>query len=674
MIILNLTKRLVLLTFVFFLLQTSMLAQKEFSFHGKVLYNNRPMSYVDVMVYENNQLVNHSETNKYGSFTIELNTQKEYLLEFKGNKYPIQKVYILTYTKKKKQKVDASQVVINLPFSNKVQLDGDAPESYITSFSLSENGIFKEDVVITKSKEELAEENKNLNKEIIKKEDEIKNTDNVVAVKKEEVEEIKDSLSGEDLQKLNKKLDIAYAKIDSMLAMAEKKANLIVQAAELKSKEIISKSYLDAPRIEPKTTITEIKEPTKGDLKKIGVDEKEFYSREDIKKYQKTISDLKKSNISSKKDSIKYLDNVVKVNEELLKAAKLKLEIDKLNARTYEDSLKLKMKEEEIAKFENEIKVAEKEIELQKMEIENKNLMLTLTIAGLLFFVILSLVVYQNYRLKNRINERLEQQNREIALKNKKIIDSITYAKTIQQAILPIKSTLDKYFNTFIIFQPKDIVSGDFYWFTHFKEINTSVFAVVDCTGHGVPGAFMSMIGNRLLVEVINEKKTTNPKDILDMLDAGLRQALMQDETLNNDGMDMCVCTIKDEGNGNYDIGFAGAKRPLFYAHQNKIHFIKGTVRGIGGRARLRRKGVKPFVNHQLNLKKGDILYMTTDGFLDLQSPERKKFGRKNFIELLENVKEKEMTTQAKEIANALDIHKGNEQQIDDITILGIKL
>ena len=184
----------------------------------------------------------------------------------------------------------------------------------------------------------------------------------------------------------------------------------------------------------------------------------------------------------------------------------------------------------------------------------------------------------------------------------------------------------------------------------------------------------MSMIGNRLLVEIVNESKITDPKDILEKLDESLRKALMQDETLNNDGMDMCICTINRENNELVNVDFAGAKRPLFYKHNNKIEFIKGTVRGIGGRARLRKKGVKPFVSNSLKLKKGDTLYLTTDGFLDLQSPERKKFGRKNFIELLDNCKDKSMQEQQYIITKALDIHKGNEQQIDDITIMGIKI
>ncbi len=409
-------------------------------------------------------------------------------------------------------------------------------------------------------------------------------------------------------------------------------------------------------------------------MKKIGVKDKDFYERDDIKKYQKTINKMESNVKKSKKDSVKYLESMVMFKEEIVKSAKLQLALDKMNVRSREDSVELQNRQVMIYLVEQEIEEAKNKIAIQQMEIKNKNLMLMLSIAGLLFFIILFVVVYQNYRLKQKTNARLESQNEEIATKNKKIIDSITYAKTIQQAILPIKTNVDKYFETFIIFQPKDIVSGDFYWFTHFADTNTSIFAVIDCTGHGVPGAFMSMIGNRLLVEVVNESKIIEPKDILEGVDDRLHVALMQDETMNNDGMDMCVCKIQHKKNGQKKIDFAGAKRPLFYSKNNEINYIKGTVRGIGGRAHLRKKPIKPFESHTINLNKGDYLYLTTDGFLDLQSPNRRKYGRKNFMELLKDNLNKPINAQHDSIVDALNIHKGNELQIDDITILGVKV
>ncbi|MCF6242525.1 MAG: SpoIIE family protein phosphatase [Bacteroidales bacterium] len=650
-------------------------AQNNFVFRGKVTYTNKPMNKADVLVYENGALINYLQTNSYGSFNLSLETQKKYLLEFKSATFPAQKVIISTFINdKKKKNLNPDRVTIRFPLKENAENTKKSNQN-IYSFSLNDNGFFNEEKVIVKKEDTSVKDEKlDLTNEIIQKKDKIVKLDSLVEDKKDEITKIIQDLPDEDAKNADAKLQTVYAKMDSILLIAEKKGNLMLQSADLKRKEIIANAYISTPKISTIDVKKEIEKPTKDELNNIGVNDKEFYERKDIKAYQKTIANLEKSKLNSKKDSVKYLDYLVKMKEEMLKSANLKLELDKLNARTHEDRIELENRQLMISQIEQEIQNAKNKIELQQAEIKNKNLMLLFAITGLLFFVILFVVVYQNYRLKKRTNERLEQQNQEIALKNKKIIDSITYAKTIQQAILPLKSTLDKYFETFVIFQPKDIVSGDFYWFTHFEDTNTSVVAVVDCTGHGVPGAFMSMIGNRLLVEVVNESKITEPKEILEKLDAGLRQALMQDETLNNDGMDMCVCTIHNRGNSTFNVEFAGAKRPLFYAHDNEVQFIKGTVRGIGGRARLRRKGIKPFVSHNLELKKGDMLYLTTDGFLDLQSPERKKFGRKNFIDLLNSGKDKSMEDQRYKIVNALDIHRGNELQIDDITIMGIKL
>jgi serine phosphatase RsbU (regulator of sigma subunit) len=363
------------------------------------------------------------------------------------------------------------------------------------------------------------------------------------------------------------------------------------------------------------------------------------------------------------------------MNEEMVKSARLQLEIDKLNARTKEDSLIIQQRESEILLAEQEIKEAKTQIEIQKLVIKQKNTMLMFSVSAMLFFVILSIMIYKSWRDKKRTNAILEKQNLEIANKNKKIIDSIRYAQTIQQAILPIGTTIDKYFDWFIIYQPKDIVSGDFYWFTHIEETGKSIFAVVDCTGHGVPGAFMSMIGNRLLIEAVKEKGITRPVEILNDVDASIRIALMQDETLNNDGMDMCICTVEYAKNGKCLVEFAGAKRPIFYSEaKGGLKHIKGTVRGIGGKKRIREKAIKPFEEHVLMLHKGDMIYLTTDGFFDLQSSDRKKFGRLNFMEILEKNYSQNPEYQRIAIMDALHLHLGAENQIDDITIMGIKL
>jgi len=655
---LYLKKGVVLLTFVVFCL-VSVNAQSNFILKGVLMLDNKLVKNATVLVSENSKFVDSTKTSITGKFNITLKTQKEYVLIFKKKGLPVKKILISTKLDKEKSNGITTKPIIFSLNSTKITTSGQTG-GYEAAFAINENGSF------TKNNTNFSPAVKDAENNELKKEEEI-------TAKKEEFKEIVEDLNPDTQAEINLIYNQALQKIDSLVLLTREESVLIINTAKLKSAEIISNAYLEIPDIvEPDESI--VSSNSKDDLKKIGIKDKGFYERDDIKKYRKTITSLELNVNKSKKDSIVFLESMVMFKEEMVKSAKLQLALDKMNVRSREDSVELQHRQVMIYLVEQEIEEAKNKIAIQQMEIKNKNLMLMFSIAGLLFFVILFVVVYQNYRLKQKTNARLEAKNEEIAKKSKKIIDSITYAKTIQQAILPIKTNIDKYFESFIIFQPKDIVSGDFYWFTHFKETNTSIFAVVDCTGHGVPGAFMSMIGNRLLVEVVNERKITDPAEILEGVDQRLHVALMQDETMNNDGMDMCICKIKHQENGQSEIEFAGAKRPLFYTDNNEIGYIKGTVRGIGGRARLRKKTIKAFESHTIHLKKGENLYLTTDGFLDLQSPKRRKYGRQNFMELLNNNLGKSIDEQQSSIVNALDIHKGNELQIDDITILGVKI
>jgi PAS domain S-box-containing protein len=265
-----------------------------------------------------------------------------------------------------------------------------------------------------------------------------------------------------------------------------------------------------------------------------------------------------------------------------------------------------------------------------------------------------------------------------INMKNQHISGSIRYAKTIQQAILPIKENMEKLFRTFTIFRPKDVVSGDFYWFSRVPAQNGDkeqiLVATIDCTGHGVPGAFMSMIGNRLMNEIVNERRITKPNEILKYLDEGVKKALKQDQTDNNDGMDVCLVNIRKNGKNKLDLSFAGAKRPLFYKTNgsNEIKILRGTRRSIGGARSKRNKEV--FINQDIELEKGDLIYLTSDGLMDQNAPDRKRFGTEKFIQLLEECSSLPLAEQKRNIEFALDSYQQNEEQRDDVTILGIQL
>jgi len=275
------------------------------------------------------------------------------------------------------------------------------------------------------------------------------------------------------------------------------------------------------------------------------------------------------------------------------------------------------------------------------------------------------------YEIREK-NEELEQQKERIELQNRQIRASIGYAQTIQKAILPVKEQMDRNFESFVIFLPKDIVSGDFYWFTEIQNYN--FVAAVDCTGHGVPGAFMSLIASRLMNEIINEKNIFEPNIILELINEGVKKALKQDVSDNNDGMDLCMCRLEKLDNQKTQIYFCGAKRPLFYnvSDSNEIITIKGDRKSIGG-VRIK-KNVVPFSNTILDLKKDDTLYLTTDGFTDQNNPERTKMGTEKFVSTLEKISKLDLYSQKLELERQLFMHMKDAEQRDDITVFGIKL
>jgi serine phosphatase RsbU (regulator of sigma subunit) len=252
---------------------------------------------------------------------------------------------------------------------------------------------------------------------------------------------------------------------------------------------------------------------------------------------------------------------------------------------------------------------------------------------------------------------------------HKQLTDSIQYAKKMQEAILPSPQTLSAVFEEyFVIYQPKDIVSGDFYWFS---QPQYTFIATIDCTGHGVPGAFMSMIGYTLLNEIVNSNRIYDPSQILSLLHWGVKDSLKQNESNNIDGMDVCLCRMERDENFDLHLVFAGAKRPLYYFHQDKLHKIKGSRAGIGG---WQREEDIEFENHYLTLDEGDLIYLSTDGFSDISNPERHTFGENRFTQMLTNYCQLPMEEQKQAFLNTLQNYQQNTPQRDDITLVGIKV
>lgn len=279
--------------------------------------------------------------------------------------------------------------------------------------------------------------------------------------------------------------------------------------------------------------------------------------------------------------------------------------------------------------------------------------------------------LYEN--LEQKVADRtqkLEEANSAISEKNKRITDSLRYAQTIQGAILPTKSDMDRIFEDyFIIYRPKDMVSGDFYWLAQAEQY--TFVAVVDCTGHGVPGAFMSMISYSILNEIVKEQHVYEPNAILEKLHNGVKAALHQEESNNADGMDIGICRLEYKNDMEIEATFAGAKRPLYHSEGFLLHETKGDRQSIGGRRRGKRA---PFTNHRILLEKGCMLYLTTDGYMDQCNPKRKKLGTLSFKRTLFEVAGLSMNEQSARLAATLDAHQSSAEQRDDITIVGLKL
>ncbi|WP_338769787.1 SpoIIE family protein phosphatase [Bernardetia sp. ABR2-2B] len=278
--------------------------------------------------------------------------------------------------------------------------------------------------------------------------------------------------------------------------------------------------------------------------------------------------------------------------------------------------------------------------------------------------------INDNLALKN---VELDTILRNLEHKNLKITDSIRYAKTIQQAMLPFSKKINSFFvDHFILYRAKDIVSGDFYWLENKSDSNTIFLAVGDCTGHGVPGAFMSLISFYILNDIVLKKSLSNPDTILEETHKLTQIALKQNSSNNSDGMDIALCVIT-KLEDKVQVSFSGAKRPLYYTNpsSNKIEQLKGTRRSIGG---ITHKILKPFEVETLFLEKGTTLYLTTDGFADQNNKDNEKFSSLQLITMLSEINHLPLHEQKKQLEIALDKHQEGTEQRDDITVLGIKL
>jgi PAS domain S-box-containing protein len=269
---------------------------------------------------------------------------------------------------------------------------------------------------------------------------------------------------------------------------------------------------------------------------------------------------------------------------------------------------------------------------------------------------------------KKKAEQKTLEINRTLREKNKEITDSISYAKNIQQAILQSDSFLKtKFKDGFVLYLPKDIVSGDYYFF--YENVENKYVAAIDCTGHGVPGALMSVIANSLLKEVFYNKNLTSPEEILYALDELLFESLNknnQDE-IRYDGMDISLCSINKKTNV---LNFAGAMRPLFLVRENELTEIKGSKYPLGYYFEK-----KQFSLNTIQLKENDQLYLTTDGYADqFGGNKNKKLNRKAFKELLISLNGMSGDEQNSFLDYSLRNWKQDEEQTDDVLVIGFTI
>jgi serine phosphatase RsbU (regulator of sigma subunit) len=271
------------------------------------------------------------------------------------------------------------------------------------------------------------------------------------------------------------------------------------------------------------------------------------------------------------------------------------------------------------------------------------------------------------YKFKN---QELAKANRLIESKNKDITDSIRYAKHIQEAILPERGYLSKYLKDFFIFyKPKDIVSGDFYWFL--EKDGLLFMAAVDCTGHGVPGAFISIVGGNLLNQVVKENLFTDAASVLNEVNRLFNLTIRQtfEESAVKDGMDMALCVIDPI---NQTVDFCGAYNPLYLVRNGELMIYKGNKFPIGifiG------DDVKKFLGEKINVQKGDQIYIFSDGYIDqFGGPDNKKIMPRRFREVILDNYQLPMKLQHYHFESFFEDWKGVREQVDDILLIGVRI
>lgn len=387
-------------------------------------------------------------------------------------------------------------------------------------------------------------------------------------------------------------------------------------------------------------------------------------------KTKETLKSFEQENIKQQE----MLDNKAK----LLTEQQAEIIAQKTNLAALDSVLTDQKKE--IVVGEQKIREQKNILSKQLSQIQTQNLILILFIVVLVLVLTLAFFIYRNYRHNKKVAIELDQKNKKIesALKiiestNEKITDSINYALLIQHSILPLKKAIDNAFtNSFILYKPKDIVAGDFYWF-HETESKFYI-AAADCTGHGVPGALMSIVCTEKLNEAAS--LTEDVAQILQTANIRLKKVMHQSDNMysTRDGMDLALCAFNKNMT---ELEYVGANRPIWIIRasndpsvEKQVEEIKATKRGIGGYT----KDDQEFTKHIISVNKGDTIYIFSDGYADQFSPADKKIMTRNLKELLINSQSKSMDEQKSFLDTYVEDWKGGLEQTDDILVIGIRI
>jgi serine phosphatase RsbU (regulator of sigma subunit) len=285
--------------------------------------------------------------------------------------------------------------------------------------------------------------------------------------------------------------------------------------------------------------------------------------------------------------------------------------------------------------------------------------------------ILRNLAIYATIAIQNaQVLRQVEDQKKEIELQKNDITASIDYARQIQDAMLPTSENIQQYLpESFVLFKPRDIVSGDFYYFSTNTTNHKMVLAAVDCTGHGVPGAFMSLIGNDILNGIVEQEGITKADIVLNKLHRGVRNSLNQYNSSNRDGMDISLCVIDKQAN---TVEFAGAMNSLVYIQNGELKRLIGDKVPIGGE---QREVNRKFYSHTIDISIPTTLYLYSDGYQDqFGGKDNRKFMAPRFRELLHSIHQKPMTEQKTMLESTLDNWQQDNEQLDDILVIGVQV